>query len=177
MNKLVDNKEWLRFQYEERNRSLQSIADELSVNRNTIRNRFIAFGIPRRTRTAHLRGKSKPAEQRAKMSAARKRYWQKHPATDEYRTKLSESRTKTGITKAGRRIFIPGVGRVLEHRYIIQQLLGRPLLSSEQVHHIDGDRLNNSLDNLVLLTNSDHQKLHYSERERDENGRFVPEVE
>lgn len=39
---------------------------------------------------------------------------------------------------------------VLEHRVIMAGLLGRPLLPSEQVHHIDADRQNNSPDNLEL---------------------------
>jgi hypothetical protein len=29
-----------------------------------------------------------------------------------------------------------------------------------QIHHIDGDHANNAIDNLTLLTNSDHQRLH-----------------
>lgn len=35
------------------------------------------------------------------------------------------------------------------------------------VHHIDGDRLNNSLDNLELITESDHHKYHDRELQRD----------
>jgi hypothetical protein len=41
-------------------------------------------------------------------------------------------------------------GYVLEHRYVMAKYLGRPLLPSETVHHIDGDRTNNALDNLQL---------------------------
>jgi transposase-like protein len=39
---------------------------------------------------------------------------------------------------------------VLEHRLVMAQKLGRPLRRSETVHHIDGDRANNSPDNLQL---------------------------
>lgn len=46
-----------------------------------------------------------------------------------------------------------------EHRYIIEQELGRELLSTEHVHHIDNNGLNNSRDNLILLTASEHARL------------------
>jgi hypothetical protein len=39
-------------------------------------------------------------------------------------------------------------------------VLGRELLSHEQVHHIDHNKLNNAPDNLMLTSNGAHQKLH-----------------
>jgi hypothetical protein len=41
-------------------------------------------------------------------------------------------------------------GYVLEHRWVMSEMLGRPLADSETVHHIDGDRLNNARENLQL---------------------------
>ena len=41
-------------------------------------------------------------------------------------------------------------GYVLEHRLVMAEFLRRPLSSSETVHHIDGDRSNNTLSNLQL---------------------------
>lgn len=40
--------------------------------------------------------------------------------------------------------------RVLQHRLVMERLLGRPLHPEETVHHRDGDRLNNHPDNLEL---------------------------
>lgn len=38
-----------------------------------------------------------------------------------------------------------------EHRVVAQQVLGRPLLPGEVVHHIDGDKQNNAPANLEVL--------------------------
>lgn len=43
-----------------------------------------------------------------------------------------------------------GKNRVLEHRKVMADAIGRALLDSETVHHIDGDKLNNDLSNLQL---------------------------
>lgn len=41
-------------------------------------------------------------------------------------------------------------GYVLEHRLVMAQSLGRPLTTHESVHHLDGDRSNNTVENLQL---------------------------
>lgn len=38
----------------------------------------------------------------------------------------------------------------LEHRVVMEEYLGRPLLPEETVHHLNGDKTNNSLKNLQL---------------------------
>jgi len=49
---------------------------------------------------------------------------------------------------------------VAEHRYIMEQHLGRKLNSNEAVHHIDGNGLNNKLENLQLMKWGDHKRIH-----------------
>lgn len=44
-------------------------------------------------------------------------------------------------------------GYYAEHRYVMEQYLGRPLEKNETVHHIDGDRTNNKIENLQLRNN------------------------
>lgn len=56
-------------------------------------------------------------------------------------------------------------GYVLESRLVMAQTIGRPLLSSEVVHHIDRDPSNNSPDNLMLFANqSEHILAEHGKR-------------
>lgn len=61
--------------------------------------------------------------------------------------------------------------RILEHRYVMEQHIGRELTSSEVVHHIDGDPLNNRIENLEILTQNIHAKISPKAQEALKAGR------
>jgi len=55
--------------------------------------------------------------------------------------------------------------RVWEHRWLMEQKLGRKLETWEEVHHIDRDATNNRLDNLVVLVRKEHVEFRKKQRE------------
>lgn len=62
------------------------------------------------------------------------------------------------VKRLGKRYRIP------EHRLIVETHLGRTLEEWEDVHHIDHNKLNNDINNLMVLSKSDHTKLHHEIR-------------
>jgi len=62
-------------------------------------------------------------------------------------------------------------GLVLEHIVVAEKILGRRILPTEQVHHIDGSRNNNSPENIVVLPSSAHKSHHAKIRWAKERAR------
>ncbi len=84
------------------------------------------------------------------------------------RSKAGEKNPMLGVRYAAERIMRKGYAGVwngknytMEHRMIVAKSLGLEALPPHwQVHHIDGNKLNNHIDNLALATVSGHSKLH-----------------
>ena len=58
------------------------------------------------------------------------------------------------------------------HRHMMEQKLGRKLGFNEVVHHINEDTLDNRIENLQLMSASEHSRHHSHKRQKDKNGKF-----
>ncbi len=78
------------------------------------------------------------------------RYWDNH---------RGESLQKNGYVTVS-----IGNKKYYKHRLVMEEHLGRKLRPDEEVHHINGDRTDNRIENLTLLCKRDHRRNHAQER-------------
>jgi hypothetical protein len=64
-------------------------------------------------------------------------------------------------------------GYVLQHRLVMERCLGRYLAAEETIHHINGDRADNRIENLEIMAHGAHMRLHRETTPRDCHGRFT----
>lgn len=133
----------LKHMYFQENKGLNRIAKELGVTRTVISRRFEKFGIK----------KLDPVSAKTVFGSAE----------------------NSGNWKGGRivqngyyMVRCPNhpkamLGYVYEHRLVMEQHIGRYLEKDEIVHHKNRDKQDNRLENLEILTPSEHNKVHRKE--------------
>ena len=78
---------------------------------------------------------------------------------------LKQAKAGSGtLNDSGYKLITINGNQVREHRYIMEQHLGRKLMEREQVHHKNHIRTDNRLSNLEIVDISEHTRLHLKER-------------
>ncbi len=103
----------------------------------------------------HGRPASKPSTKCLQCGALFRRYGGGHEAKFCSRLCYIASNPRTPTAGGYILVYDPAnsdrkSGQVFEHRSVLAKHLGRPLEKHETVHHIDGDRGNNAIENLQL---------------------------
>lgn len=162
----------LRRLYIDELKSSTEIGKKLGISSTHILRMLKSFGIharsPSESKTIAL---NKP-EVRMKMSLARLG----KPLSDSAKKKLSEmtgsrnANYRGGMTLSNGYLYFTAstsngehAGKAL-HAVIAEWLYERKPLQGEHVHHIDGNKLNNHPENIVIMSDSDHGKIHAVER-------------
>ena len=90
-------------------------------------------------------------------------------------TKYWDGKRKPRVQKNGYVTLSIGNKRQYVHRMVMEAYLGRPLANDECVHHINGDRTDNRIENLMLIKKDEHSRFHAKERNFGcETGRTPP---
>jgi predicted DNA-binding protein YlxM (UPF0122 family) len=144
----LNDKEWLYKEYVTRKKSAKQISIDLKAPIGTVYSAITHMGIKTRNPKMAWHTKYKTGrwgEEASNWKGGRKltsgghmyAYYPQHP----YATKE---------------------GYIMEHRMVMEEYLGRILHNDYVVHHIDGLKLNNTIENLMLLPNrSAHLQLHF----------------
>lgn len=132
-------KDYLENEYSS-GKSMGTIAKQLGITPSGVRKYFVKYGIARRGTTDHFKG---IPELNPNWRGGRK------CAKDGY---IHIYRPDHPNAIEGKYVY--------EHQLVMEEHIGRYIRKGEVVHHIDGNKHNNDISNLLLLSASDHMKLH-----------------
>lgn len=155
--------------------SMKEIGNMLGMATGKIHKYFHIYNIiPRHWGSEN----NKFAKKKISKSQKGNHYHLKKPMSDEAKKKIAESKIIEGKGHTKYRngyvyIYYPKHpksmkdGYVAEHHLVIEENIGRYLKDNEVVHHINKNKIDNKIENLQLMTRSEHTKLHHLERKKE----------
>lgn len=178
------SKDVLLQKYVEEKKPMHMVANEIGISVGSAFNYIHRYGIPVRGKhqysrsekqMEHIRqlglsgrGKVLTEETRDKMSKAKKGKYIRPSKFGGHRKERTDgyisvyAPTHPGHTSEG---------YVMEHRLIMEEHIGRFLADNEVVHHINRNRKDNRIENLKLMTASEHMSFHATERHNNRKGK------
>ena len=178
VNKVAVDVDLLQRLYVDEGMSLPAVSIELGITISTARARLKELGLLR-CRADAIR----IARDQGRLGSGTR--GTKRAFTDEWRKNISGARLKQAeVTAKGlsrtRRGYVKYTRGPNKHRaaHVVEMeaQIGRRLLPHEVVHHKDHDKHNNEPSNLMLMTRSEHSRIHGKEtastRKRAPNGQF-----
>ena len=170
--------DYLRAAYCDKRMTMRQIADEIGSNPVTVLNNLRRIGVKTRTVSDYETTEKKRETWRriGKASAGRR-------MTDASKSKISaknKGRRKRNDYEFGGhekkrtdgyiKVYVPdhpnstADGYVMKHILVMEQSIGRYLAPGEVVHHENHVRDDNHIENLRLMTASEHMSMHMRER-------------
>ena len=154
--------------------SITIVAKKVGLSQSTVRLRLLAHGALR-TRTEGIRLAAKDGRLGHQGNLGKKF---SQEAKEKMRLSKIGKGKGTSLKPNGYVEITMGENKHRgEHRVIMESRLCRKLKSGEVVHHKDGNRSNNNIDNLEVMSRAEHASHHAKEndsnRQRDNLGRYI----